>query len=65
MLCSMKSIISFAYCSIDKTSSVSSGITPFICPSNLAMFIKIGSMPTTILKSIGESGSPCLTPLIV
>jgi hypothetical protein len=50
---------------MDKPSSVNSGITPVICPSNLALFIKTTSMSTTILKSKGDSGSPCLTPLLV
>jgi hypothetical protein len=64
MLCSMKSIISSAYCSIDKPSSVRSRTTTFVCPSDLALLIKTASMSTTIFKSIGDSGSSCLTPFL-
>jgi hypothetical protein len=65
MLCSIKSIISSAYYRIDKPSSVRFGITPFVCPSDLALLIKTASVSTTIINSKGDKGSPCLTSFFV
>jgi hypothetical protein len=43
------------------SSSIILGITLEICPSFLASLIRIANMSTTIMKRIGESGSPCFT----
>jgi hypothetical protein len=40
------------------------GITPDICYSSLALFIRIAKISTTILNRIGDNGSPCLNPFL-
>jgi len=41
------------------------GTTPLICPSTLALFIRIASICATMLKSNGDKGSPRRRPFLV
>ena len=59
---SMKRIVSSAYCKIDKPLSTRFGTRPLINSVCFARSIKIAKISTTILKRIGDNGSPCLTP---
>ena len=61
-LLSIKMIVSSAYCKTESPPSTKCGTTPDICPFSLALQMRIANISTTILKSKGDSGSPCLTP---
>ena len=64
-LFSIKRIVSSAYCKTERPLSTRCGTIPLNYWFSLALAIKIASMSTTILKSMGDSGSPCLTHFLV
>jgi hypothetical protein len=64
-LWSINNIVSSAYWRIERPSSTTLCITPEICPSPLALLIRITNISTIILNMIGDKGSPCLTPFFV
>ena len=64
-LCSIKMIVSSAYCRMDMPPSTRCGIRSEIYPSCFALSIKIANISATKLKSKGDNGSPYLKPFFV
>jgi hypothetical protein len=62
--CFMNRIVSSAYCSLNNPPSTRWDTIPPICPSLLALLIGMTNMSATMLKSRGESGSPCRRPFL-
>ena len=52
----MRTIVSSAYCKIDKQTFTRCGTTPFILTSSLLLFKRIADMSAIMLKSNGDKG---------
>ena len=65
MSSSKNRIVSSAYCRIHSLPSTKCGTTPFIWLSSLALETSNASISATKLNTIGDRGSPCLSPFFV